>query len=220
MSLPQNLPKLPQNLNLQTLQALPKEKVFLGIRAFQLLLLIVFIIVEIAQVATYASFFKDYSYSYSSKYYKNLFGNPAKLYYTNTTYGKGGSVIWVYIVVLITLIGVIGYAAMFKKKIWEKRKEIYFMAFDAAFVVLWFTAVLTNLVLVYRGKKSICHGITSYSGKLKHSCNAYIASNILGCIVLISFALATALSWKVYNDEKNGANPTNQFGIVDNNNMI
>jgi hypothetical protein len=245
MSSPNLPPNLPKNVpNLEALQALPKERIFLGIKALQFLLLIIIIICEIVQAATFISYIKGlmgyysysyYGYGYYSSYSKSdsIFFSPAKLYFTDTTAGKGGSVIWVYIVVIVTLIGIIGYVAMFKTKVWERRTEIYFMAFDAAFVVLWITEVFTNLYWAFKGDESICHGVnsyyyysysigTSYSyyRHLKTACNAYTASNVFGWMVLFSFVLATGFSWKVHNEEKiAAANPTNQFGIAPNNNM-
>ncbi|CAG8607081.1 917_t:CDS:2, partial [Diversispora eburnea] len=83
---------------------------------------------------------------------------------------------------------------------------------SSAFVILWITEVFSNLSLVYRG---YCSTLSPEY----HLCNAYITTNILGWMVLISFAFTTGFSWKVYKDEKNRVYQTKEFGIETNNKM-
>ncbi|CAG8511931.1 5318_t:CDS:2 [Diversispora eburnea] len=222
-------------MSLQALQELPKEKIFLGIKGVQFLLLFINVIVEIVQVAAYTSlsssyygygslfkrYYSDYSDYYPSSPSHKSVESPVTTYFTDATNGKGGASIWVYLILLITLGYVIGYAVMFKNKIWVKRSEIHFIAFDAAFVILWITEVFTNLVWAYKGRHNLCYVVNENSYIMpagpRNLCNAYTASNVIGWMILISFILATGYSWKVYNEEKiAAANPTDQFG---NNNM-
>ncbi|CAG8512034.1 5323_t:CDS:2, partial [Diversispora eburnea] len=103
----------------------------------------------------------------------------------------------------------VGYVAFFKK-IWEKRNKIYFVVFEVFFVILWITEVLTNLAWAYKGKDSICHLNTKeyYYDNLVNTCNAYMASNIVGWMVLLSFAFAAGISWRVHKKERIVENPT------------
>ncbi|CAG8494741.1 106_t:CDS:2, partial [Acaulospora morrowiae] len=153
----------------------------------------------IVQVANFISLYNEY--------YKS---GGSKEYFTGNFIGKAGSVVWVFIVMLITFLGVAAYLALFfMGYIWEKRREIYFVGFDAIFIVLWFTEVFTNLYWAYKGQESICYYYTadpeerSYvDSRANAICGSYIASNVFGWFLLITFILGAGLSFKIHLDSK------------------
>ncbi|CAG8614693.1 16331_t:CDS:2 [Acaulospora morrowiae] len=153
----------------------------------------VFFQTEIVQAANFTSLYNEY---YGS--------GGSNEYFTGNNYGKAGSVVWVFIVMLITFLGVVAYLALFfTGYIWEKRREIYFIGFDAIFFVLWFTEVFTNLYWAYKGQDSICYNYTdSSNSKLNAICGSYIASNVFGWFLLITFILGAGLSFKIHLDSK------------------
>ncbi|CAG8695621.1 12860_t:CDS:2, partial [Acaulospora morrowiae] len=135
--------------------------------------------------------------------------DASKEYFTGKSLGKEGSVVWVFVVMLITFLSVVTYLILFHMgRIWEKRREIYFIGFDAIFFVLWITEVFANLYWAYKGSRSPCYYYThispAYYGntKMNSVCGAYIASNVFGWFLLITFILGAGISYKIHLDSK------------------
>ncbi|CAG8648441.1 1261_t:CDS:2, partial [Acaulospora morrowiae] len=166
-------------------------------RASQLIPL--FFQTEIIQVASFNSIYNEY--------YGRSGSNE---YFNGSRYGKAGTVIWVYVVMLITFLGVAAYLALFVKgSIWEKRHKIYFVGFDAIFFLLWFTEVFANLYWAYKGEDNPCYYYTAFSklrsyagSKMNAMCASYLVSNVSGWFLLITFTLGAGLSFKVHLDSK------------------
>ncbi|CAG8468044.1 4564_t:CDS:2 [Acaulospora morrowiae] len=180
----------------------PFKNILLGIKGAQLLFVCLIVILEIVQAAYFVSVYDQYIIYGGSGSYE---------YFTGYRYGKAGSVVWVFIVMLITFLSVVAYLTLFSKGyIWEKRHETYFVGFDAFFFVLWFTEVFTNLYWAYKGDENPCYYYTAYSDTISYVdyksnalCGAYIASNVFGWFLLITFSLGAGFSYKIHNDSKN-----------------
>ncbi|RHZ80181.1 hypothetical protein Glove_139g27 [Diversispora epigaea] len=170
----------------------------------------------------------DYpSYSGTSTYYtlSSPSSNPINVYFTKASIGKGPAAIWIFIVMIITFLSLIGYTLLFEK-IWNLRKHILFIGFDAAFVLLWLSEVFTNLIWIYKGLNSAYVKIPNldlgYSSVYFSDLNtvdvAYTASNLLGWLVLVSFIISFGFSFKIHNDAISEAQ-TNQVNNNNTNNM-
>ncbi|CAG8771563.1 11968_t:CDS:2, partial [Acaulospora morrowiae] len=102
--------------------SLPFKHILLGIKGAQLLFVVLIVILEIVQAAYFVSIYDENSISG---------GGGSDEYFTGSMYGKEGSVVWVFMIMLITFLSIVAYLALFfKGYIWEKRREIYFVGFD------------------------------------------------------------------------------------------